>query len=156
MGFFSLHEKCSICNNDIGLNRWQISNKLWICPKCMFRAKEKDKITNILKMTPEEIKKLIEPKITKTYPLINHNENIIRKYLENNNSMLYVYIIIYDNNNKIHIYTEDDEIIGDISKDYIQEIINLGFKSGIIFLKKMINDKTGEIFYTTSDLTCTT
>lgn len=155
MGFFSLHEKCSICNNNIGLNRWQISNKLWICPKCMSKAKEKDSITNILKMTPDKIKKLIEPKITKNYPLINHNVNIIREYLQNNKGMLYVYIIIYDNNRKIHVYTENDEIIGDISEDYTQEIINLGFKTGFIFLKKLIDNKTGEIFYTTSNLTCT-
>ena len=47
------------------------------------------------------------------------------------------------------------EIIGDISEDYTQEIINLGFKTGFIFLKKLIDNKTGEIFYTTSNLTCT-
>lgn len=35
MGFFDLKAECAICNKKIGLNRFQIVNKEWICPECL-------------------------------------------------------------------------------------------------------------------------
>lgn len=35
MGFFDLKAICAICNKDIGLNRYQIADKEWICPTCL-------------------------------------------------------------------------------------------------------------------------
>lgn len=93
-------------------------------------------------------------KISKEYELINVNQDIIKKYIENNKNMLYVSLVSYQENTKIHVYNEEQEIIGDIQEQDIPDIINLGFKSGIIFLKKYINDSTGLIEYTTGKLLC--
>lgn len=35
MGFFSLKVKCAVCDKDVGLNRYQLSNDVWICPTCL-------------------------------------------------------------------------------------------------------------------------
>lgn len=35
MGFFSLKVKCAVCDKDVGLNRYQLSKDVWICPTCL-------------------------------------------------------------------------------------------------------------------------
>lgn len=35
MGFFDLKVKCAICDNDVGLNRFQLTKNVWICPNCL-------------------------------------------------------------------------------------------------------------------------
>lgn len=94
------------------------------------------------------------PKISKEYELINVNQDVIKKSIDDNKNMLYVSLVSYQENTKIHVYNEDEEIIGDIQEQDVPEILNLGFKNGIIFLKKYINDSTGLIEYTTGKLLC--
>lgn len=55
MGFFDFKVTCSICNKDVGLNRFQIANKEWICPAC-FKKCGFNAMTPIRKMTVEDIK----------------------------------------------------------------------------------------------------
>lgn len=54
MGFFSLKATCSVCNKEVGLNRFQIANKEWICPEC-FKKCGFNAMTPIRKMTVEDI-----------------------------------------------------------------------------------------------------
>lgn len=61
MGFFSLKQACSICGNDCGLNRYQIKDKGWCCPKC-FKKAGLTMTSPIGAMSAEAIKKLIEQK----------------------------------------------------------------------------------------------
>lgn len=62
MGFFDLKATCSICNNEVGLNRFKVKkSNAWICPKCLKKAGGTANI-NVYKMTIEEIKEIIEEK----------------------------------------------------------------------------------------------
>ncbi|MGU8907281.1 PH domain-containing protein [Clostridium perfringens] len=62
MGFFDLKATCSVCNNEVGLNRFKVKkSNAWICPKCLKKAGGTTNI-NVSKMTIEEIKKIIEEK----------------------------------------------------------------------------------------------
>ncbi|MFL0251231.1 SHOCT domain-containing protein [Clostridium neuense] len=63
MGFFSLKATCAICNEEVGLNRFQIANKEWICPKC-FKKCGFNALTPIRKMTVSEIKNAMAAKAT--------------------------------------------------------------------------------------------
>ena len=54
MGFFDLKVKCSICDKEAGLNRYQIANKGWICKDC-FKKAGFNLATPIKKMTVEDI-----------------------------------------------------------------------------------------------------
>lgn len=58
MGFFSLKATCAICENDCGLNRFQIKDKLWVCPKC-FKAAGLTATSPVRTMTPDVIKSMI-------------------------------------------------------------------------------------------------
>lgn len=57
MGFFSLKAICAVCNKEVGLNRFQIANKEWVCAECFKKCGFK--LTNmppIRKMTVADIK----------------------------------------------------------------------------------------------------
>lgn len=54
MGFFDLKATCAICNKEVGLNRFQIANKEWICPDC-FKKCGFNALTPIKKMTVTDI-----------------------------------------------------------------------------------------------------
>lgn len=54
MGFFDLKATCAICNKEIGLNRFQIANKQWICGSCCRKCGFKGLIP-MKKMTVEDI-----------------------------------------------------------------------------------------------------
>ena len=69
--------------------------------------------------------------------------------------MLYVSFVSYKANTKIHVYSEEKEIIGDIADNDVPEIIKVGFKNGIVFLKEQINNDTGNPTYTTEKVMCT-
>lgn len=72
MGFFDLKATCAICNKEVGLNRYQIANKEWICPscykKCGFNA-----MTPIKKMTVADINAAISVREAKTEELNSFN-----------------------------------------------------------------------------------
>ena len=61
MGFFDLKATCSVCNKEIGLNRYQIANKGWICKDC-FKECGFNLATPIKRMTLEDIHKVMNDK----------------------------------------------------------------------------------------------
>lgn len=61
MGFFSLKQTCSICGEKCGLNRFQIRNKEWVCPKC-FKEAGFNVSTPIGSMTSDDVKNIINKK----------------------------------------------------------------------------------------------
>ena len=62
MGFFDLKATCSVCNKEVGLNRFQIANKEWICPEC-FKKCNGFKLTKPIKnMTVDDIKMAMSAK----------------------------------------------------------------------------------------------
>lgn len=61
MGFFDLKVECAICNNEAGLNRYQIADKKWICPSC-FKKCGFNMMTPIKKMTVEDIQAAMRAK----------------------------------------------------------------------------------------------
>lgn len=59
MGFFSPKVTCSICGNEVGLNRFKIvKSNGWICPNCLKLAGG-SRCVNLYKMTVEDIKRQI-------------------------------------------------------------------------------------------------
>lgn len=72
MGFFDLKATCSVCNKEVGLNRFQIANKEWICPdclkKCGFNA-----ATPIRKMTVDDIKAAMNTQAANAEEFSNFN-----------------------------------------------------------------------------------
>lgn len=58
MGLFSLKATCAICKNECGLNRYQIKEKLWCCPKC-FKEAGLGALSPIKTMSTDDIKNLI-------------------------------------------------------------------------------------------------
>lgn len=59
MGFFDLKAICSVCGKEVGLNRFQIMNKEWICPECFKKCGGLHTNKPIRKMTVEEVKAAI-------------------------------------------------------------------------------------------------
>ncbi len=56
ISFFDLKATCSICNNEVGLNRFKIKkSNSWICPKCFKKIGN----INLYKVTVDEIKEII-------------------------------------------------------------------------------------------------
>lgn len=62
MVFFDLKAVCAVCNKDIGLNRFQIANKEWLCKEC-FKSANFTSATPIKKKTIAEIRKAIQDNI---------------------------------------------------------------------------------------------
>lgn len=56
MGFFDLKVKCAICDNDVGLNRFQLSKNVWICPNCLKKLGGTAVFPILKKMNINEIK----------------------------------------------------------------------------------------------------
>lgn len=54
MGFFDLKAVCASCENEVGLNRFRIANKEWLCPSCY---KKLGTLTKpITKMTMDDVR----------------------------------------------------------------------------------------------------
>lgn len=68
MGFFDLKAICSVCSKEIGLNRYQIANKGWICKECGFNL-----ATPIKKMTLEDINNAMNARKANTEELNSFN-----------------------------------------------------------------------------------
>lgn len=54
MGFFSSKVTCAVCHQECGLNRFQLKDKLWVCPSC-FKAAGFGALTPIKTMTPSDV-----------------------------------------------------------------------------------------------------
>lgn len=72
MGFFDLKAVCAACNREIGLNRFQIANKEWICMDC-FKKCNFNALTPIKKMTLTDINNAIRVKEANTKELTSFN-----------------------------------------------------------------------------------
>lgn len=61
MGFFDLKAMCSICEKQVGLNRYFIKKSdVWICPKCFKKAGGPFKV-NLAEITIEDLHNIINP-----------------------------------------------------------------------------------------------
>ncbi|MGI6752673.1 MAG: SHOCT domain-containing protein [Anaerovoracaceae bacterium] len=61
MGFFDLKAECAICNKQVGLHRFQIANKEWICPEC-FKKCGFTAVTPIRTMTASQVQAALQEK----------------------------------------------------------------------------------------------
>lgn len=71
MGFFSTKAICAVCGKEIGLNRFQLANKEWICPTC-FKACGYKMTTPIKTITSEQAKSQIS--------LLAQNKNTLSEF----------------------------------------------------------------------------
>lgn len=62
MGFFDLKVQCSVCDKEVGLNRYQLQKNVWICPTCKKAILKKYRLmytfSDLQKMSIEELKEL--------------------------------------------------------------------------------------------------
>lgn len=68
MGFFSFKVTCAICNNEVGLHRFQLQKDVWICTDCLDKLGGISDLNNFMniKNTPiEELKIKIQEKTQK-------------------------------------------------------------------------------------------
>ncbi|WZY01570.1 SHOCT domain-containing protein [Bacillus sp. FSL W7-1360] len=61
MGFFDLKADCAICSKQVGLLRFQIANKEWVCPEC-FKKCGFTAMTPIKKMTASQVQAVLQEK----------------------------------------------------------------------------------------------
>ncbi len=72
MGFFSMKVVCSVCENECGLNRFQIKDKGWVCPKC-FKEAGLSATSPVRTMSAEDIKNIIAKKKVDADKLMSFN-----------------------------------------------------------------------------------
>lgn len=73
MGFFDLKATCSICGKEVGLNRYKIKNKEWICPDCFKKCGGLNAPKPVALMTADEIIALISIENEKKEKLLAFN-----------------------------------------------------------------------------------
>lgn len=56
MGFFDLKVKCAVCDNDTGLNRFQLKKDVWICPNCLKKLGGTSVFPMLKNMSVDEIR----------------------------------------------------------------------------------------------------
>ena len=61
VGFFDLKAECAICNKQVGLHRFQIANKEWVCPEC-FKKCGFTAMTPIKTMTASQVQAALQEK----------------------------------------------------------------------------------------------
>lgn len=64
MGFFDLKTTCAVCNKTVGLNRFQLSPGIWICPNCLKSLGGTSKFTYLRTKSIEELKNMLNEKST--------------------------------------------------------------------------------------------
>lgn len=114
MGFFSLKANCAVCGNECGMNRYQIKEKLWCCPKC-FKEAGLGALSPIKTMSPDDIKNLISKRQeTATRLLSFQSTKSVGKLLAVDETKNEWYIP-YKKNPNIHSYDEviDFELLED-------------------------------------------
>lgn len=74
--------------------------------------------------------------------LVNTNQSMLKKYYNDDKTVLCVQYVPYQNNTKIKVYFEG-EPIGDVPEDAIGTL--LGKDSDVLFIKTEFNDDTGLI-----------
>ena len=73
--------------------------------------------------------------------LININENLAKKYLNADKTILYCKLLPYKENTCIKVYTEEGEPIGDVEESCVPEYINQ--ESVVLFINEEFDDDTG-------------
>lgn len=89
MGFFDLKVQCAVCDKTIGLNRYQLSKDIWICPSCKKAILKKYKHYNFIdlqKMSIEKLKELAD--ITPKKFTDDEIKDILNFCTENQNEFL--------------------------------------------------------------------
>ncbi|GAA0697922.1 hypothetical protein GCM10008904_02360 [Paraclostridium ghonii] len=89
MGFFDLKAICSVCNNEVGLNRFKVKqSNAWICPECLKKAGFSN--INLSKMTIEEIKEIIEGESHQksTCSVCNNEVELTKFKIEQSNALI--------------------------------------------------------------------
>ena len=119
MGFFSLKQTCSICGNDCGLNRFQIKDKGWCCPKC-FKDAGLNAATPIRTMSAEDIKNIINKKKIDADKLLSFTiTKEIGNYLkvDENNKQWYIPDGLFGKTKNPRIHSWDDVLDYELLED---------------------------------------
>lgn len=119
MGFFDLKVVCSICDQKVGLNRYGIAEKKWICPSCFKKAKLKMS-SPIGTMTADTIASMIERNENNAEELEKFNPTKkIGTYVEfdDNQKKWLVLSSILGKRNKSTVYNYDEIIDFELLED---------------------------------------
>jgi hypothetical protein len=114
MGFFDLKVECSICNKEAGLNRYQIKDKLWVCPEC-FKKAGFNLMTPIRGMSVEDVKSAIDLRNKFDEELKEFNPTkVISSYIEFDDTQK-KWLVSRSKNPKIYNYSDivDFELLED-------------------------------------------
>ena len=119
MGFFSLKQVCSVCGCECGLNRFQIKDKEWCCPRC-FKEAGFNASTLIRTMSAEDIRNAIDRKkmdVEKLSSFIITKE--VGSYLkvDERKKQWYVPDGLFGKAKKPRIYSYDDVIDYELLED---------------------------------------
>lgn len=110
MGFFDLKATCAVCDKSIGLNRFQLSKNVWICPKCLQELGGQSNWGNIRKTNVTELRKMLNipsyenasnlqrEKFSPTKSIGNYIyfDEINKKFKIQTNSQIFLYSDIVD------------------------------------------------------------
>ena len=119
MGFFSFKQTCSVCGNDCGLNRFQIKDNGWVCPKC-FKAAGLNLATPIGKMSAEDIRDIINNKNIDADKLLSFTiTKEIGSYLkvDENNRQWYIPDGLFGKTKNPRIHSYDDVLDCELLED---------------------------------------
>lgn len=123
MGFFSLKEVCGVCNQEVGLNRFRIADKQWVCPSCFKEANLKKFGVNekaITQMTVDDIKNAIAAQKVNKSELDSFNPTKrIGNYVEfdDNNKKWLILSSILGKRNKSTVYEYSDIVDFELLED---------------------------------------
>ena len=73
--------------------------------------------------------------------LININQDLIKKYYDEDKTCLYVKLIPYKSNTCIKAYDEEGNPLGDVEPNEVQNYINKS--NEVLFINQSFNDDTG-------------
>lgn len=73
--------------------------------------------------------------------LININENLAKKYLNADKTILYCKLLPYKENTCIKVYTEEGEPIGDVEESCVNEYLSK--ETLVLFISEKFDDNTG-------------
>ncbi|MEB2281083.1 SHOCT domain-containing protein [Lysinibacillus xylanilyticus] len=123
MGFFSLKEVCGVCEQEVGLNRFRIAEKKWVCNSCFKDANLKKIGANeksITKMTVEDIKNAIIAQKVNKIELDNFNPTkSIGSFIEFDdvNKKFLILSAILRKRNKATVYNYSDIVDFELLED---------------------------------------
>ncbi|UED78330.1 SHOCT domain-containing protein [Lysinibacillus sp. CD3-6] len=137
MGFFSLKQVCGVCEQEVGLNRFRIANKEWVCASCYKEANLKKLGLNkkyIFHMTVEDIRNAIHTqkenkRELKTFNPTKRVGNFVE--FDDNNKKWLVLSTILGKRNKSTVYDYSDILNFELLEDG-ETIISGGLGSALV------------------------